>query len=170
MSSPSTQMPYRGGSNKGSLGEASCTVAVASVGSVELPMLTRSNNHDWSLVMRMSLEALGLWDAMLVDKAEQRDDMLALTAILRGVPAEMKAGLASRKRPGRRGRPSRWSGWATSVSRRQMHRNLWSSRPSHMSPVRALMTSCYGSMESSVNSGSWVRRWRTSAWLGSSCA
>jgi hypothetical protein len=70
---------------------------VVGAGSVELSMLTRSNYHDWLLVMQVSLEALGLWDAVESDKVERRDDRLALTTILRGVPSEMKSSLAIKK-------------------------------------------------------------------------
>jgi hypothetical protein len=66
-------------------------------GSVKLPMLTRSNYHDWSLVMQVSLEVLGLLSAVESDKVERHDNRLALAAILRGVPPEMKSGLAVKK-------------------------------------------------------------------------
>ncbi|WVZ51861.1 hypothetical protein U9M48_002964 [Paspalum notatum var. saurae] len=65
-----------------------------SSGAVELPMLTRTNYHEWSLVMKVSLEALGLWKAVESEKVERRDDRMALAAVLRGVPSELKATLA----------------------------------------------------------------------------
>ena len=89
--------PVKGGAaGDDGRGEPSRLVAVASAGSVEVPMLTRVNYHDWSLVMQVSLEALGLWDAVESDKVERRDDRLELAAILRGVPAEMKARIATK--------------------------------------------------------------------------
>lgn len=69
----------------------------AHAGTVELPVLTRTNYHEWSLVMQVSLEALGLWHAVETDKVERRDDRMALAAILRGVPSELKATLAVKK-------------------------------------------------------------------------
>ncbi|WVZ93640.1 hypothetical protein U9M48_039605 [Paspalum notatum var. saurae] len=63
-------------------------------GAVELPMLTKTNYHKWSLVMKVSLEALGLWKAVESEKVERQDDRMALTAVLRGVPSELKATLA----------------------------------------------------------------------------
>ncbi|WVZ92074.1 hypothetical protein U9M48_038168 [Paspalum notatum var. saurae] len=63
-------------------------------GAVELPMLTRTNYHKWSLVMKVSLEALGLWKAVESEKVERQDDRMALAAVLRGVPSELKATLA----------------------------------------------------------------------------
>jgi hypothetical protein len=61
---------------------------------VELPLLTKSNYTEWCLVMQVSLEAMGLWSVVETGKGERRDDRLALSAILRAVPSEMKAGLA----------------------------------------------------------------------------
>lgn len=60
---------------------------------VELPMLTRANYHQWALVMRVSLEALVLWDAVEAVTNDRAKDRRALAAILRAVPSEMKAGL-----------------------------------------------------------------------------
>ncbi|WVZ56302.1 hypothetical protein U9M48_006852 [Paspalum notatum var. saurae] len=80
-------------SSKGGAVAVECAVA----GAVELPLLTRANYHEWSLVMQVSLEALGLWDAVESDKVERRDDRMALAAILHGVPSELKAVLAVKK-------------------------------------------------------------------------
>jgi hypothetical protein len=33
-------------------------------GAVELPLLTKSNYTEWSLVMQVSLEAMGLWSVV----------------------------------------------------------------------------------------------------------
>lgn len=79
---------------------------IANSGAVELPLLTRTNYHEWSLVMRVSLEALGLWDTVEKDKLEHREDRQVLAAILRGVPSEVKVGLAVKKSRKRRG--PRW--------------------------------------------------------------
>jgi hypothetical protein len=85
MSSPRT--PDSGGSPQ--------TVAAERVtgGTVELPLLTKSNYTEWCLVMQVSLEALGMWSVVETGKGERREDRLALSAILRVVPSEMKAGL-----------------------------------------------------------------------------
>jgi hypothetical protein len=86
MSSPRT--PASGGLSQ--------TVAAERVtgGTVELPLLTKSNYTEWCLVMQVSLEALGLWSVVETGKGERREDRLALSAILRAVPSELKAGLA----------------------------------------------------------------------------
>ncbi|WVZ60287.1 LOW QUALITY PROTEIN: hypothetical protein U9M48_010333 [Paspalum notatum var. saurae] len=58
-------------------------------GVVELPMLTRTNYHEWSLAMK-----LGGARAVESEKVERQDDRIALAAVLRGVPSELKATLA----------------------------------------------------------------------------
>ena len=70
---------------------------VPNTGGVELPLLTKTNYHEWSLVMQVSLEALELWDAVEAVSAERAKDRQALAAILCTVPPEMKAGLAVKK-------------------------------------------------------------------------
>jgi hypothetical protein len=89
--------PSLGSDDEDSLSGALCLVTVASGGTIELLMLMRSNYHDWSLIMKVSLEALGLWEAVEADKAEHREDRLALAAILRAVSVDMKASLAVKK-------------------------------------------------------------------------
>ncbi|BAH94919.1 Os10g0459550 [Oryza sativa Japonica Group] len=63
-------------------------------GSVVYPMLTRTNYTDWALVMRVNLQAQGLWSAIEPGYAEYQDDRMALSAILRAVPPEMLPTLA----------------------------------------------------------------------------
>ncbi|CAN6286494.1 unnamed protein product [Urochloa humidicola] len=97
MSSLGLKKPRLDLSGEDGSGSSLRPVAVASAGTVELPMLTRANYHDWSLVMKVSLEALGLWDAVEAAKPEHREDRLALAAILCAVPTDMKASLAVKK-------------------------------------------------------------------------
>jgi hypothetical protein len=78
----------------GSGGTPHSIAAERVTGAVELPLLTKSNYTEWSLVMQVRLEAMGLWSVIETGKGERRDDRLALSAILRAVPSEMKAGLA----------------------------------------------------------------------------
>ncbi|CAN6373153.1 unnamed protein product [Urochloa humidicola] len=66
-------------------------------GAVEVPMLGKGNYQEWSLLMQVALEALQLWDAVEKPSADRAFDRRALSAILRGVPLEMKAGLAVKK-------------------------------------------------------------------------
>jgi hypothetical protein len=66
-------------------------------GVVELLMLTKGGYQEWALVMQVSLEALELWDAVEEESVERAKDRRALATILRGVPPEMRAGLAVKK-------------------------------------------------------------------------
>jgi hypothetical protein len=62
--------------------------------SLTYPVLTRTNYTEWSLVMRVNLQAAGLWEIVSTGEGEYRDDHSALAAILHAVPVEMQAGLA----------------------------------------------------------------------------
>ncbi|WVZ62734.1 hypothetical protein U9M48_012444 [Paspalum notatum var. saurae] len=65
--------------------------------SVVYPELTRSNYTEWALVMQVNLEAQGLWDAIDQGSADRREDQLALAALLRAVPSELRSVLAVKK-------------------------------------------------------------------------
>jgi hypothetical protein len=81
------------GSSSGVVGER----VTPNSGVVELPLLTKGNYQEWSLVMQVSLEALELWEVVEEESKDRAKDRRALAAILRGVPPEMKAGLAVKK-------------------------------------------------------------------------
>jgi hypothetical protein len=49
---------------------------------------------EWSLVMKVNLQAARLWDVIESDVGNYREDRSALAAILRAVSQEMQAGLA----------------------------------------------------------------------------
>jgi len=90
--------PKKLGSGSGSGdGAPAMERVVSSSGAMELPMLTKTNYHEWSLVMQVSLEALGLWNAVEAISLVRREDQLALAAILRAVPVDFKAGLTVNK-------------------------------------------------------------------------
>ncbi|WVZ54850.1 hypothetical protein U9M48_005594 [Paspalum notatum var. saurae] len=61
------------------------------------PELTRSNYSEWALVMQVNFEAQGLWEAIMDDGVDRREDRQALAALLRAVPAEMRSTLAVKK-------------------------------------------------------------------------
>ena len=65
-------------------------------GSANWPMLTRTNYGEWSVLMRVMLEARSLWDAVTLDDAEFSEDRMALEIILRAVPTEKMTGLATK--------------------------------------------------------------------------
>jgi transposase InsO family protein len=72
-------------------------VREATTSIVVYPTLTRTNYQDWALVMRVNMQAQGLWGAVEPegdDLVDYRQDRQALAAILRAVPAEMLATLA----------------------------------------------------------------------------
>jgi hypothetical protein len=65
-------------------------------GVVELPLLTKTNYHEWSMVMQVPLEAMELWD--IVESANDcAKDRRALATILHTMPSEMKVGLIVKK-------------------------------------------------------------------------
>jgi hypothetical protein len=67
---------------------------------VQYPTLMRTNYNEWSLLMRVNLQAQGLWHAVEPeeeDAIEYRDDRLAFAAILQAVPPEMLASLATKR-------------------------------------------------------------------------
>jgi hypothetical protein len=67
---------------------------------VQYPTLTRTNYNEWSLLMRVNLQVQGMWHAIEPeeeDAIEYRDDRLAFSAILRAVPPEMLASLATKQ-------------------------------------------------------------------------
>lgn len=69
-------------------------------GTVQYPMLTRMNYEQWSLPMRVNVQAQGLWHAVEPEDGvviEYREDQLALSAIIRAVPSEMLGSLAYKR-------------------------------------------------------------------------
>ena len=85
--SPSSMQPRRGRRHDGP--EVVVQRVVKEVGGAPFPQLTRSNYEDWSLLMRVKMEARGLWDAVEFGDADHQEDRMALEAILSIVPPEM---------------------------------------------------------------------------------
>src|SRR5438132_6302273 len=65
-------------------------------GSAQYPMLTRTNYADWTIIMRVQLQAQGLWDVVNLGDVNDHEDWLALAALLRAVPPELVRTLAAR--------------------------------------------------------------------------
>jgi phenylalanine-4-hydroxylase len=59
-------------------------------------MLTKTNYNDWSLLMKMKLQARQLWNAVEFGDFEFHEDRLVLDALLTSVPSEMVASLADK--------------------------------------------------------------------------
>ena len=66
-----------------------------SSGSAQYPTLTRTNYADWAMVIRIQLQAQGLWEAVEYGN-DDRDDRAALAALPWAVPPEMIRTLAGK--------------------------------------------------------------------------
>jgi hypothetical protein len=87
-----------GGDEKGDGTSSPRTVVVERVfGGAEIPKLTKTNYRKWALEMQVNLEGMELWDAVETGNAERGKDRRALAVILRGVPPEVKSGLAAKQ-------------------------------------------------------------------------
>ena len=84
------------------------------------PQLTHANYHDWSLLMKVKLQAQGLWDAVRYGNVDYDEDRRALEALCAAVPPEVGASIANKPtakhaweaiatRRRRRARPARHS-------------------------------------------------------------
>ena len=70
---------------------------VKEVGCGNYPTLTRTNYTEWSLLMKVKLQARGIWDAIELGVDDFQEDRMALEAILQAVPPEMVPGLAVKR-------------------------------------------------------------------------
>jgi broad specificity phosphatase PhoE len=59
-------------------------------------MLTKTNYNDWSLLMKVKLQARQLCDAVEFGDAEFHEDRLTLDALLASIPSQMVASLADK--------------------------------------------------------------------------
>jgi hypothetical protein len=64
--------------------------------SKQFPLLTKTNYDNWSTMMKMMLRAKGLWAAVKEGAADEVEDQMAMEALLRRVPLELAASLASK--------------------------------------------------------------------------
>jgi hypothetical protein len=60
------------------------------------PVLTKTNYYDWAALMRVMLQARGLWDAVIVGTMDYMEDRLALEVIAKAVPPELMGSIASK--------------------------------------------------------------------------
>ncbi|WVZ88500.1 hypothetical protein U9M48_035017 [Paspalum notatum var. saurae] len=65
-------------------------------GSAPYPVLTRTNYDNWVVMMKVMLEARGLWEAVEAGTTERQEDRWAMEAILRTVPQEMHQSLGAK--------------------------------------------------------------------------
>jgi hypothetical protein len=64
--------------------------------SKQFPLLTKTNYDNWSTMMKVMLRAKGLWAAVKEGAADEVEDQMAMEALLRRVPLELAASLASK--------------------------------------------------------------------------
>jgi hypothetical protein len=58
-------------------------------GSTTYPTLTKTNYNDWALLMKVKMQACGLWEAVEIGDVDDRDDQMALDVICSATPPEM---------------------------------------------------------------------------------
>jgi hypothetical protein len=59
-------------------------------------MLTKSNYQEWSLLMKVKLQAQQLWEAVRVSGVSHNDDRRALEALCAAVPFDVAATIADK--------------------------------------------------------------------------
>src|SRR5438876_1833592 len=67
---------------------------IREVGGANYPILNKTNYSDWLLVMKVMLEAHGLWQACDLGGINHQDDRMALEALIRAIPPEMVSTIA----------------------------------------------------------------------------
>ncbi|CAO1942133.1 unnamed protein product [Urochloa humidicola] len=96
----SPKKPFGGkdGEDAGSSGKGELVRVVREFGGgpPNWPMLTKTNYTQWSLVMKIKMEARDLWEAIEPGGVPLRVDRMALDAITSAVPTEMVASLAAK--------------------------------------------------------------------------
>jgi hypothetical protein len=60
------------------------------------PILTKTNYYDWAALVRVMLQARGLWSAVSEDTSDYTEDRMALEVISKAVPVEMMGSMASK--------------------------------------------------------------------------
>jgi hypothetical protein len=60
------------------------------------PVLTKNNYYGWATLMRVMLQARGLWHAVIVGMTDYTEDRLVLEVIAKAVPPELMGSIASK--------------------------------------------------------------------------
>jgi hypothetical protein len=60
------------------------------------PILMKTNYYDWAALMRVMLQARGLWSAVSEGTSDYTEDRMALEVISKAVPVEMMGSMASK--------------------------------------------------------------------------
>jgi hypothetical protein len=72
-------------------------------------VLMKTNYYDWAALMRIMLQARGLWDVVIMGTTDYTEDRLALEVIAKTVPSELMGSIASK--------PSAKAAWESLVLR-----------------------------------------------------
>jgi transposase InsO family protein len=67
---------------------------VVAPGTTTYPTLTKTNYNDWALLMKVKMQARGLWEAVEIDDVDDHHDRMALDVICSTAPPEMVSTLA----------------------------------------------------------------------------
>ena len=81
------------------IGNGSVPKVLACEGSISLPypMLTRSNYTTWAVKMKVFMRAQGVWNAIVDEEVNERQDQMALAGIFLAVPEDMLLLLAEKE-------------------------------------------------------------------------
>ena len=70
---------------------------VKEIGNAGWPMLTKTNYAEWSAMMKVMLRPRGLWEAVNHNDVSEHEDMMAMEAICKSVPADMVVMMANKE-------------------------------------------------------------------------
>ncbi|CAN6234641.1 unnamed protein product [Urochloa humidicola] len=88
----------KGGDGAGGSGKGEVVRIIREFGgAANWPMLTKTNYTEWSLVMKIKMQARNLWEAIEPGGVLVQEDRMALDAIMSAVPVEMVASLAAKE-------------------------------------------------------------------------
>jgi hypothetical protein len=95
--SPKKPFAGKGGADAESSGKREVVRVIREFGGpASWPMLTKTNYTQWSLVMKLKMQARSLWSAIEPGGVSMQEDRMALDAITSAVPTEMVASLAAK--------------------------------------------------------------------------
>ena len=60
-------------------------------------MLTKTNYAEWSVMMKVMLRPRGLWEVVNFDDIPEHEDLMAMEAISKSVPADMVVIMANKE-------------------------------------------------------------------------
>ena len=99
MSRPSSPRNVAGDGSVMKIGDGRVPKASTREGSISLPypMLTRSNYTTWAVNMKVFMRAQGVWNAIVDEEVNERQDQMVLVAIFLVAPEDMLLLLAEKE-------------------------------------------------------------------------